>query len=106
MISHLAEMSMDNKFCLYCNVYYNNTVDHCINTCTFLGLERVRLWSDIQNISIQAYMFLCTLDKSRVTDLLIGMENAEFTLLWVIKVSSLSYAALSIFTKCGVSINI
>ena len=24
---------------------------------------------------------------------------------WVIKVSSLSYAALSIFTKCGVSIN-
>ena len=74
-------MSMDNKFCLYCNVYFNNTVDHCINTCTFLGLERVRLWSDIQNISIQAYMFLCTLDKSRVTDLLLGMENAEFTLL-------------------------
>ena len=79
MISHLAEMSMDNKFCLYCNVYYNNTVDHCINTCTYLGLERARLWSDIQNISIQAYMFLCTLDKSRVSDLLLGMENAELT---------------------------
>ena len=79
MISHLAEMSMDNKFCLYCNVYYNNTVDHCINTCTYLGLERARLRSDIQNISIQAYMFLCTLDKSRVSDLLLGMENAEFT---------------------------
>ena len=79
MISHLAEMSMDNKFCLYCNVYYNNTVDHCINTCTYLGLERARLWSDIQNISIQAYMFLCTVDKSRVSDLLLGMENAEFT---------------------------
>ena len=56
MISHLAEMSMDNKFCLYCKVYYNNTVDHCINTCTYLGLERARLWSDIQNISIQAYV--------------------------------------------------
>ena len=72
-------MSMDNKFCLYCNVYYNITVDHCINTCTYLGLERARLWSDIQNISIQAYMFLCTLDKSRVSDLLLGMENAELT---------------------------
>ena len=48
MISHLAEMSMDNKFCLYCNVYDNNTVDHCINTCTYLGLERARLWSDIK----------------------------------------------------------
>ena len=47
MISHLAEMSVDNKFCLYCNVYYKNTVDHCINTCTYLGLERARLWSDI-----------------------------------------------------------
>ena len=56
-----------------------NTVDHCINTCTYLGLERAKLWSDIQNISIQAYMFLCTLDKSRVTDVLQGMEIAEFT---------------------------
>ena len=79
MISQLAEMSMDIKFCLYCNVYYNNNVDHCINMCTYLGLERVRLWSDIQNISIQAYMFLCTLDKSRVTDVLLVMEIAEFT---------------------------
>ena len=70
---------MDNTFCLYCNVYYDNTVDHCINTCIYLGLERARLWSDTQNISIQAYMFLCTVDKSRVTDLLLGMENAEFT---------------------------
>ena len=70
---------MDNTICLYYNVYYDNTVDHCINTCTYLGLERARLWSDIQNISIQAYMFLCTVDKSRVTDLLLGMENAEFT---------------------------
>ena len=67
---------MDNKFC---NVYYNNTVDHCINTCNYLGLERAGLWSDIQNISIQAYMFLCTLDISRVTDVLLGMEIAEFT---------------------------
>ena len=48
-------------------------------TCTYLGLERARLWSDIQNISIQAYMFLSTVDKSRVTDLLLGMGNAEFT---------------------------
>ena len=24
-------------------------------------------------------MFLCTVDKSRVSDLLLGMENAEFT---------------------------
>ena len=106
MISHLAEMSMDNKFCLYCNVYYNNTVDHCINTCTYLGLERARLWSDIQNISIQAYMFLCTIDKSRVTDFLLGMEMQSLLEYWVIKMSSLSYAALSIFTKCCVSINI
>ena len=78
-------MSTDNKFCLYCNVYYNNTVDHCINTCSFFGLNRVRLWSDIQNISIQAYMFLCTLDKSRETDLLLGMENAVFTRILVNK---------------------
>ena len=69
-------MSMDNKFCLYCNVCYINTVDHCFNTCTYLGLERARLWSDIQNISIKAYMFLCTVDKSRVTDVLLGMEIA------------------------------
>ena len=47
MISHLAEMSMDNKFCLHCNVYYKNTVDHCINTCTYFGMERASLWSDI-----------------------------------------------------------
>ena len=82
MISYLAEMSMDNKFC---NVYYNKTVDNCINTCTYLGLERARLWSDIQNISIQAYMFLCTLDKSRVTVVLLGMEIAEFTRILVNK---------------------
>ena len=50
MISRLAEMSMDNKFFLYCNVYYNNTVDHCINTCTYLGLEIARLWFDIQTL--------------------------------------------------------
>ena len=82
MISYLAEMSIDNKFC---NVYYNKTVDNCINTCTYLDLERARLWSDIQNISIQAYMFLCTLDKSRVTVVLLGMEIAEFTRILVNK---------------------
>ena len=65
-------------FCLYCNVYYNNTSDHCINTCTYFGLERARLWSDIQNISIQAYMFFCVLEKGRVTDVLLGMELSDY----------------------------
>ena len=106
MISQLAEMPMDSKFCMYCNVHYNNIVDHCINTCAFLEIERANLWLEILEISIQAYIFLCNTDGSRVTDGLLGMEIAEFARILVIKVSSLRYAALLTSTKCGVSIRI
>ena len=48
---------MDSKFCMYCNLYYNNIVDHCINTCAYLEMERANLWLEILEISIQAYIF-------------------------------------------------
>ena len=78
MISQLAEMPMNSKFCMYCNVPYNNIVDHCINTCAYLVMERANLWLEILEISIQSYIFLCNTDGSRVTDVLLGMEIAEF----------------------------
>ena len=74
----MAEMPMDSKFCMYCNVLYNNIVDYCINTCAYLEIERANLWLEILEISIQAYIFLCNTDGSRVTDVLLGMEIAEF----------------------------
>ena len=72
------EISMDSKFCLCCNLYYNNIVDHCINTCAYLEKERANLWLGILEIGVQAYIFLCNTDGSRVTDVLLGMEIAEF----------------------------
>ena len=50
MISQLAEMPMDSKFCMYCNLCYNNIVDHCINTCAYLEMERANLWLEILEI--------------------------------------------------------
>ena len=78
MISQLAEMPMDSKFCMYCNVHYKNIVGHCINTCAYLEIERANLWLEILEFFIQAYIFLCNTDGSRVTDVLLGMEIAEF----------------------------
>ena len=68
---------MDSKFCMYCYLYYNNIVDHYINTCAYLEMEIANLWLEIIEISIQAYIFLCNTDRSRVTDVLLGMEIAE-----------------------------
>ena len=68
---------MDSKFCMYCNVRYNNIVDHCINTCAYLETERANLWLEILEI-LQAYIFLCNTDGSRVTGVLLGMDIAEF----------------------------
>ena len=80
MISQLAVMPIDSIFCMYCNLYYNNIVDNCINTCAYLEMERASLCLEILEISIQAYMyiFLCNTDGSRVDDVLLGMEIAEF----------------------------
>ena len=69
---------MDSKFCMYCNLYCNSIVDHCINTFAYLEMERANLWLEILEISIQAYIFLCNTDGSRVTDILLGMEIEGF----------------------------
>ena len=79
MISHLPEIPMDSEFCMYCNLHFNNIVDHCIYTCAYLDITRESLWLEILEISIQVYIFLCNLDSSRVGNVLLGMENAEFT---------------------------
>ena len=79
MISQLAEIPMDSKCCMYCNLYFNNIVDHYINSCANLYIERARVWLEISEINNQVYIFLCSLDRSRVGNVLLGMENAEFT---------------------------
>ena len=59
-------------------MYYNTIVDHCIYTCSYFEMERANLWLEILEISIQAYIFLSNTDGSRVADVLLGMEIAEF----------------------------
>ena len=42
-------------------------------------MERASIWLKILEISIQAYIFLCNIDGSRVTCVLLGVENAQVT---------------------------
>ena len=77
---------MDSKFCMYCNMHYNNIVDHCINICAYLEMEKSNLWLEILEISIQAYIFLCNTDGSRVP----GAWKLQSLLeSWAIKMSNL-----------------
>ena len=52
MISSLAEVNSGNKFCIFCEMIYENIVDHCLHDCPYLDNERSEMWQVILSLSL------------------------------------------------------
>ena len=77
MISSLAEVNSGNKFCIFCEVFYENIVDHCLHDCSYLDNERSEMWQEILSLSLPAYGYLCMQNISFVSNVLLGMKNRD-----------------------------
>ena len=52
MISSLAEVNSGNKFCMFCEVFNDNIVDHYLHVCSHLDNERSKMWQEILSLNI------------------------------------------------------
>ena len=77
MISSLAEVNSGNKFCIFCEVFYENIVDHCLHDCSYLDNERSEMWQEILSLSLPAYGYLYMQNISFVSNVLLGMKNRD-----------------------------
>ena len=58
MISSLAEVNSGNKDCIFCEMFYDNIVDHCLHVCSYLDDERSEMCQEILSLSLPAYGYL------------------------------------------------
>ena len=77
MISSLAEVNSGNKFCIFCEVFYENIVDHCLHDCSYLDNERSEMWQEILSLSLPAYGYLYMQNISFVSNVLLGMKKRD-----------------------------
>ena len=66
-----------NKLCTACDSYYDNIADHSIHECSYLTIDRTKLWQDIRNTSTAAFEFLLSQNMFLVSNVLLGMANAQ-----------------------------
>ena len=66
-----------NILCAACDSYYDNIADHCIHECSYLTIDRTKLWQDIRNTSTAAFEFLLSQNMLLVSNVLLGMANAQ-----------------------------
>ena len=66
-----------NILCAACDSYYDNIADHCIHECSYLTIDRTKLWQDIRNTSTAAFEFLLSQNMFLVSNVLLGMANAQ-----------------------------
>ena len=77
MISSLAEVNSGNKLCIFCEVFYENIVDHCLHDCSYLDNERSEMWQGILSLSLPAYGYLFKQNISFVSNVLLGMKDRD-----------------------------
>ena len=104
MISSLAEVNSRNKFCIFCEVFYENIVDHCLHDCSYLDNERSEMWQEILSLSLPAYGYLYMQNISFVSNVLLGMKTRDLEQILGESQEHLRYAAFEISTICGVNI--
>ena len=63
--------------CTACDSYYDNIADHCIDECSYLTIERAKLWQDIRKTSMTAFEFLHSQNMFLVSNVLLGMANVQ-----------------------------
>ena len=66
-----------NILCVACDSYNDNIADHCIHECSYLTIDRAKLWQDIRNTSTTAFECLHSRNMFLVSDFLLGMANAQ-----------------------------
>ena len=76
MIASLTDTRL-NVLCTACDSYYDNIADHCIHECSYLTIDRAKLWQDIRNTSTAAFEFLFSQNMFLVSNVLLGMANAQ-----------------------------
>ena len=81
MTANLTDVKQNNSACVACDSYYDNLVDHCLQECSSLVVDRAKLWHDISCISMNAYAFLNGLNNSLVSNALLSMTNADLNIL-------------------------
>ena len=57
--------------------YYDNIADQCIHECSYLTIDRTKLWQDIRITSTAAFEFLHSQNMFLVSNVLLGMANAQ-----------------------------
>ena len=77
MISSYAEVNSGNKFCIFCEVFYENIIDHCLHDCSYLYNERSEMWQEILSPSLPAYGYLYMQNISFVLNVLLGMKDRD-----------------------------
>ena len=78
MTASLTDTSHNNFIlCTACDSYYDNIADHCIHECSYLTIDRAKLWQDIRNTSTTAFEFLQSQNMFLVSNVLLGMANAQ-----------------------------
>ena len=78
MISSSAEANSGNKYCTYCEVFYDKIVDHCLHDCFYLDTERSEMWQEIFSLSLPTYDFYVYANMIYVSNVLLGMKNRDF----------------------------
>ena len=66
-----------NILCTACDSYYDNIADHCIHECSYLTIDRARLWQDIRNTSTTDFEFLHRQNMFVVSNVLFGTANVQ-----------------------------
>ena len=66
-----------NILCIACDSYYDDITDHCIHECSYLTIDRAKLWQDIRNTSTTAFEFLHSQNMFLVSNDLLSMANAQ-----------------------------
>ena len=63
--------------CAACDSYYDNIADNSLHECSYLTIDRAKLWKDIRNTSTTAFEFLHSQNMFLVSNVLLGMANAK-----------------------------
>ena len=98
IITYLCNNFNGSLICTYCKREYSNLVMHCIHECGYLDLERMMMVTSIQLFNANIYYFLCRLDKTSQTLILLGENNATIH-------AYLDTDASSFYDVCAVSLH-
>ena len=98
IITYLCNNFNGSFICTYCKREYSNLVIHCIHECGYLNLERMMMVTSIQLFNANIYYFLCRLDKTSQTLILLGENNATIR-------AYLDTDASSFYDVCAVSLH-